>query len=68
MLSCLGEGLTCSSHEKLNIYCFSVSLYVGNLSYGTTEESIQSLFEENGLTPTSVRVISKNGESRGYVL
>ena len=49
-------------------YCFSVSLYVGNLSYGTTEESIQGFFEENGMTPTSVRVITKNGESRGYVL
>lgn len=49
-------------------YSFSVSLYVGNLSFGTTEESLQGLFEDNGLTPTSVRLITRNGESRGYVL
>lgn len=62
--------LTPSMKSLLMFYnnCFSVSLYVGNLSYGTTEESIQGLFEENGLTPTSVRLITKNGESRGYVL
>ena len=49
-------------------YSFSVSLYVGNLSFSTTEESLQGLFEDNGLTPTSVRLITRNGESRGYVL
>lgn len=51
------------------MYCsVSVSLYVGNLSFHTTEESLQGLFEDNGLTPTSVRLITRNGESRGYSL
>jgi len=60
--------LTPAMNSLIMYNCFSVSLYVGNLSYETTEEGIKGLFEENGLTPTSVRVITKNGESRGYVL
>ena len=42
-------------------------LYVGNLSYGTTEDELRSLFEQHGST-ASVAVITdrETGRSRGF--
>jgi len=42
-------------------------LYVGNLSYSTTEEDLRVLFSEVG-TPTSVSIITDrySGQSKGF--
>ena len=41
-------------------------IYVGNLNYKTTEDALQTLFEQAG-TVNSVRVISDSaGRSRGF--
>ena len=44
-----------------------MNIYVGNLSYTTTEEGLKVLFEEHG-TVDSVRVITDKitGKSRGF--
>jgi len=43
-------------------------LYVGNLSYDTTEESLRTAFSENGRTVTSVAIITdrETGRPRGF--
>jgi RNA recognition motif-containing protein len=43
-------------------------LYVGNLSYGTTDDSLLQLFAEKGYKPVSARVITdrETGQSRGF--
>ena len=43
-------------------------LYVGNLSYGMTDESLLQLFSEKGYKVVSARVISdrETGQSRGF--
>ena len=43
------------------------TLYVGNLSYDTTEEDLRELFARHG-TPASIRLISDkfSGRSRGF--
>jgi len=43
-------------------------LYVGNLSYGTTDESLLQLFAEKGYKPVSARIITdrETGQSRGF--
>ena len=43
-------------------------LYVGNLTYNTSENDLSTFFEENGHTPTSVNVISDRdtGRSKGF--
>jgi len=43
------------------------TLYVGNLSYDTTEEDLRELFGRHG-TPESIRLISDkySGRSRGF--
>jgi len=43
-------------------------LYVGNLSYGVTDESLLQLFSEKGYRVVSARVISdrETGQSRGF--
>ncbi len=38
-------------------------LYVGNLSFGTTEETLRAAFSEDGRTVTEVRMMAK-GRSR----
>ena len=45
----------------------ATKLYVGNLSYSTTEDALESLFSEAG-TVTSVQVITDkfSGQSRGF--
>ena len=42
-------------------------LYVGNLSFGMTDESLLQLFSEKGYKVVSARVISdrETGQSRG---
>ena len=43
-------------------------LYVGNLSYSTTDESLLQLFTEKGYKPVSAHVITDKvtGQSRGF--
>jgi RNA recognition motif-containing protein len=43
-------------------------LYVGNLSFDTTDDSLQQLFSSNGYKVDSVRVIRdmNSGRSRGF--
>jgi cold-inducible RNA-binding protein len=43
-------------------------LYVGNLSYNTTEDSVKAFFEKDGMKVTSTTVISDRvtGQSRGF--
>ncbi len=43
------------------------TLYVGNLSYDTSEEDLRELFKAHG-TPESIRVITDkySGRSRGF--
>jgi RNA recognition motif-containing protein len=43
-------------------------LYVGNISYNTTEETLRSVFEEDGRTVESVAIITdrETGQSRGF--
>jgi RNA recognition motif-containing protein len=43
-------------------------LYVGNLSYGATDESLLQMFSEKGYTPVSARIITdrETGRSRGF--
>lgn len=48
--------------EQLN------KLYIGNLSYNTTEDGIRSLFQQNGIEPKSVALIKDRdtGNSKGF--
>ena len=43
-------------------------LYVGNLSYSTTEESLRTAFEQDGRQVTDVSIITDRmtGQSRGF--
>jgi len=43
-------------------------LYIGNLSYDTTESDLQGFIEGKGVTPTAVRIISDRdtGRSKGF--
>ena len=43
-------------------------LFVGNLTYSTTEDDLRALFEQGGWTPLSVRIITdrETGRSRGF--
>ena len=43
-------------------------LYVGNLSYGMTDESLLQLFSEKGYKAVSARIITdrETGRSRGF--
>jgi len=43
-------------------------LYVGNLSYSTTEESLRAAFEQEGRHVTDVSIITDRmtGQSRGF--
>lgn len=44
-----------------------MNLYVGNLSFGTTEQELREVFEAHG-TVTSARIITdrETGRSRGF--
>ena len=42
-----------------------VSVFVGNLSFNTSEESLQAFFEDNGMSPISARIAYRDGASRG---
>ena len=54
--ACRGEG-----------FILSTKLYVGNLSFSTTEEELREIFEKHG-TLVSVKVITdrETGRSRGF--
>jgi RNA recognition motif-containing protein len=43
-------------------------LYVGNLSFKTTEDSLKALFERDGRSVVEVKIISdrETGRSRGF--
>lgn len=44
------------------------TVYVGNLPYEATDEQVKAVFEEEGLVPTSVRIIKdrSTGRARGF--
>lgn len=43
----------------------SASVFVGNLSYHTTEETLGEFFESSGMNPVNVRIARRDGQSRG---
>ncbi|MGQ9476656.1 MAG: RNA recognition motif domain-containing protein [Actinomycetota bacterium] len=44
-----------------------MNIYVGNLSYGSTEDSLRNLFEAYGVVDTvSIIVDRQTGRSRGF--
>ncbi len=44
-----------------------MNIYVGNLSYGSTEESLRSLFESYGVVDAvSIIIDRQTGRSRGF--
>jgi RNA recognition motif-containing protein len=44
-----------------------VNIYVGNLSYGSTEDSLRNLFEAYGVVDTvSIIIDRQTGRSRGF--
>lgn len=44
-----------------------MNIYVGNLSYGSTEDSLRSLFESYGVVDTvSIITDRQTGRSRGF--
>ena len=50
---------------KYSCIAILVSIFVGNLSFDTNEETLQGFFEDNALSPTSTRIAYANGSSRG---
>lgn len=41
-------------------------MFVGNVAYDATEDELKNLFEENGVTPTGVRLLTRaDGKSKG---
>ncbi len=44
-----------------------MNIFVGNLSYGSTDESLRTLFEQHGeVTSTKVIMSQETGRSRGF--
>lgn len=43
-------------------------LYIGNLEYGVTEDTLKSFFEEKGLNAKEIKVITDkySGKSKGF--
>ena len=43
-------------------------LYIGNLEFGVTEETLKSAFTEKGITPKEVKIITDkfSGKSKGF--
>ena len=43
-------------------------LYIGNLSFDTTESDLRGFLEEKGATPTDIKIISDKytGKSKGF--
>ncbi|MFH1772494.1 MAG: RNA-binding protein [Candidatus Omnitrophota bacterium] len=43
-------------------------LYIGNLSYDTSESDLRGFIEEKGVTPTEIKIISDKytGKSKGF--
>lgn len=63
---------TTSVVPQLRIISFSLSLlekhtvFVGNIAFDASEEDLKNVFEENGLTPTGARILTRNdGTSKG---
>ena len=63
----------------IEIFCDSISLgekkmeeqkklYIGNLSYDTSENDLRGFIEEKGVVPTEIRIISDKytGKSKGF--
>ena len=44
---------------------FLVTLFVGNLSFDCDEDAMMSFFNEGGFNPHQVRVITRDGRSKG---
>ena len=41
------------------------TVFVGNISFDAAEDDLKSMFEENGLSPAGVRILTSNGRSKG---
>lgn len=44
----------------------TMSVYIGGLSYNTEEDGLRNFLKENEVEPLSVRIIMKDGRSRGF--
>jgi len=44
----------------------SFTVYIGGLSYSTEVEKLESFLADNSVNPSSVRIISRDGESKGF--
>jgi len=44
----------------------SFSIFIGGLSYSTETEGLKNFLNENDVNPVDVRIISRDGESRGF--
>jgi nucleolin len=42
------------------------TVYIGGLSYSTPVEGLESFLSENSVTATNVRIVSRDGESKGF--
>jgi RNA recognition motif-containing protein len=41
-------------------------VFVGNIAFDATEDELKNVFEENGLTPTGARILTRpDGNSKG---
>ena len=43
-----------------------VSVFIGGLSYNTEQDGLLNFLKENGVEPLDVRIISTDGQSRGF--
>ena len=42
------------------------TVFVGNIAFDATEDELKNVFEENGLAPSGVRILTRNdGKSKG---
>lgn len=44
----------------------TLTCYIGGLSYNTEPEGLKAFLEENGVNASDVRIISKDGKSKGF--
>jgi len=44
----------------------SFTVYIGGLSYSTEEEGLKTFLSDNGVNPVDVRIVSRDGQSKGF--
>lgn len=60
------HSVCCNLHYILLSSSVS-TLFIGNLSFETDENDLSEFFSSNGCPPESVRIITSQGRSRGYI-